>query len=239
MRSLLTAAGAIAFLVPSISAQADMVATFNYSGTPATAAAITSPIAGVTVSNMAIGNTFGALANPVLNNAASSTGYVGASGGAYHVNLFKVGALDLADGTGSGFLTFDIANVSGSDITLDDFDFGTRREARGPQSYSFRTGTGFATELATNTIGGAGNWFLKDNTFGSYLIADGTTASFRLYGYNGSSAAGGAEFGRFDDLTATITAVPEPSSISLFGLSIAGTALLRKRNRKCRSVKAC
>lgn len=236
MKLLFTAIATAALLMPSNPAEAEMVATFNYSGTPAVTPAILSPISGVTVSNMSLGNTFGTLNNPVLNNAASSTGYAGASGGAYHVNLFQTGALDLADG-GSGFLTFDIANASGGDITLDDFDFGSRREARGPQEYSFRTGPGFGTELASDTIGGAGNWFLKDLSFTSVLIADGTTASFRLYGFNGNPAAGGAEFARFDDLTATIgaTAIPEPSSMAFVGLGLAGAAWLRRRNRNLSS----
>ncbi len=239
LKCLSALAGTFAGLLTVGTADAAMIARFDYSNDPKVQPTIVNPIAGVSISNIDIGNSFGTVANPVLDNAASSTEYAGASGGAYQVNLFQTGAFNAAT---SGYLTFDAVNNSGSAITLDDFDFGVRREAKGPQSYSFRTGPGFATELATGSVGGAGNWFFKNNTFSPFSIANGQTASFRLYGFDGDPARGGAEFGRFDDLTATfspaaVVAVPEPGSVALLGLGAAGVAW-RSRRRSLKTTPA-
>lgn len=214
MKKILTIIGLAAATLAG--AQAQVVLTWNFaddnavvdSGTPVN----------FSVSALTIGNSLGTVADPV-NSTSASGSYTGATGTGNIGNAYRIGALNTGT-SGSGYIEFTLTPIAGYTIKLTNFDFGVRSTSTGPQAFALRSSQdSYATDLFTGTISNNSAWTLKDNSVNFTSSTDGAAVTFRLYGYNGTGSPGSnTENGRFDDITMTVEAVPEPQTWALMGI---------------------
>jgi len=178
-----------------------------------------------TISPLSVGNSLGTVADPV-NSTSSSSGYTGSTGTGNIGNAYSTGSLS----TARGYIEFTVTPSAGFTFSLSDMDFGARSTSTGPQGYALRSSAdSYATDIFSVTVANNSVWTLKDNTFTAFESAvAGEAVTFRLFGYNGTGSPGNNTInGRIDDISLTITAVPEPSAAFLGGLGV--LCLLRRR----------
>ena len=179
--------------------------TWNF-GTASGTASPTSgtPVSNLTISDMTIGNSFGAVATPISTTSASS-GYTGSTGSYNIGNAAKVGSLVTGAG-GSAYFEFTLTPAAGYSVSLSALNFGTRSTSTGPQAYTIRTSLdAFATDAITpGTIANNSTWSLKTNTT-TIASTVGAPVTIRIYGYNGAgSASSGTINWRLDDVAITV-----------------------------------
>ena len=179
------------------------------------------------VGSFSIGNSLGTVGDPITQSSTSS-GYTGASGNNNIGNAFRIGALDTGSG-GSGYYEITITPAAGYTIDLTNLDFGNRSTSTGPKAYALRTSLdSFASDVFTGTLLSDGVWTYKDNSVSLSSTTPGEAVTLRLYMYNGAGNPGNNTInGRIDDVTMTITAVPETSAALLGALGVLG--MLRRR----------
>ena len=180
------------------------------------------------VSALTLGNSLGTIADAV-NPTSPSSGYTGASGTGNIGNAYRIGALDTG-ASGSGFIEFTLTPSAGFTLSLTDLDFGARSTGTGPLAYSLRSSAdSYVANITTGTIVANSNWSLRNNTFTAFnSTVPGGAVTFRLFGHGGAgNPSASTANGRFDDISLTVTAVPEPSTALLGALGM--LALLRRR----------
>ncbi len=180
------------------------------------------------ISSLSIGNSLGTVSDPV-NSTSGSSGYTGASGTGNIGNAFRVGSI-IVGASGSGFIEFTVTPGIGKTFDLTDLDFGIRSTSTGPAAYALRSSVdSYATDVFAGTITANSTWSYKDNSFTKFSSSTpGAAVTFRLYGYGGTGSPGSNTInGRFDDISISITAVPEPGAALFGGLGM--LAFLRRR----------
>ena len=230
MKKILTIIGLAAASLAGVNAQ--VILTWNFTDDNATVDSGT-PV-NFTVSAFSIGNSLGTVSDPV-NATSPSSGYTGASGTGNIGNAFRIGALNTG-ASGSGYLEFTLTPDAGKKIKLTNFDFGVRSTSTGPQAFTLRTSVdSYASDLFTGTIANNSTWTLKDNSVSFTSSTDGAAVTFRLFGYSGTGSPGsGTQNGRFDDITMTVEAIPEPQTWALIGI---GSAFMLWNLRRRREIK--
>lgn len=141
------------------------------------------------------------------------------------------GARDLV-ATGDHTLTFDSVDISGFEsVELSFYYMAEDLDANETMSYQIDTGSGFGAEVflvngGTNTS--TAGWV--DTGTSNIAISDAaTTVSLRLIMSNDNNW-GSNDYGGFDNVVLTGTAVPEPGTYALFaGLFALGSIMTRRR----------
>jgi len=192
--------------IAAVSSQGATLATFDFTGASLSSSA--APITGITVTDVSTGSTF--------NSFAASSGFD------EHANIS--GASSFFSGASSqaaagNTLVFSITAASGYKFSLTGFSFKARSTSTAPSDIGFTIGlnsydfsSSFSNDSNITTISNL-----------SLGLTDLTSATISIQGWNASSS--GAL--RLDDLVATGTVIPEPSSALLGGLGF--LALLRRR----------
>lgn len=207
-----------------------------------TASGTTSPTSD-TIDNVT-GGTFGS-GNRVPDSTATtstvnaSSGYVGASGNFnYALNGIEGGAFNL---TTSTYFTLTLTPSAGQAVSLTAFSFGARiaNVVETPTSFSiYASDDAFSTSmnLGSGTFT-KGSWALYSPTITAFTgdLNSAVTIRVYLYGGNGDSTGGGHN--RFDDVTITAQAVPEPSVIAFLALGGLGLIFLKSRQRNRQAVR--
>jgi MYXO-CTERM domain-containing protein len=226
----LLAAGTCAMIAAS-GAQAGMV-YWNMG----TASSTSNNIGNLTVGDLTQGNNNGT--TTMITTSSSSSVYTfdlngtstTASGTSNAGAAARIGSL-VTGASGSAYFQFTLTAGTGYSGSLTAIGFGTRSTSTGPASFTLRSSAdGYASDLATAT-GSTTTWSYKTASLATAAsLAEGTTVTFRLYGYAGvgSNNANTANW-RIDDLTLTATtaAVPAPGAIALLG--VAGLVGSRRR----------
>lgn len=141
------------------------------------------------------------------------------------------------------FMSFGFSVDPLSLASLENLQITTRSSNTGPGNLGlFHSGDGFTTSLHTFTQSGSD--FLDSTVDLSSLSNLTGTQEFRIYALNDTSANGGTisaagtfRIANFDEgggaggvtFNGTVSAVPEPSSFSVFGLAVLGGLTLRRR----------
>lgn len=184
-----------------------------------------------TIGAFTIGNSLGTVSSP-FSAVSVSSGYTGASGGGNLGNAVRLGAYSSST---SSYFSITITPATGYEISLTDFDFGTRSTATGAQAFALYSSVdSFGTAIFSGTIANNSSWALKNNSFSAFTFDSPT--EFRLYTFGGTgSPAMGTINTRVDDVTislsSTATAVPEPHeyAVAVAGLLIALIAMRRRK----------
>jgi hypothetical protein len=204
-KSILLAVMAFSALA-AVSSQGATLATFNFTGESLANSA--SPITGITVTNVSTGSSF--------NSFAATSGFD------EHANIsgassFFSGATSQA--AASNALAFSITAASGYKFSLTGFSFKARSTSTAPSDIGFTIGlnsydfsSSFSNDSNITTISNL-----------SLGLTDLTSVTISIQGWNASSS--GAL--RLDDLVATGTVIPEPSTALLGGIGL--LALFRRR----------
>ncbi len=204
-----------------------------------TAAAPSSGVfTGLTTPILGQGNNHGTTA--LLTATSASTTYTTAAGFA-NSGTTNAGAAAftgvLNTATSTYFNTsLTLSPAAGASYTLTDVSLGSRSTSTGPVTLSLYDSTdSFATVfnlLGTVTVSANSVWAASDFSGLSVSIpADSSTLSFRIYGSGGTgSAASGTANWRIDDLTFSVSEVPEPSTLAFLGLGslLAGVLVIRR-----------
>jgi len=153
---------------------------------------------GTLVSSLTQGNNNG---TTTLITSTSASNNVGASGTNNAGAAARVGALDTTPTTGSAYFEFTLTPPTGYSLSLTGLNFGSRRTATGPQSYSLRSDLdGYTSDVATGSFTAASTWVLHTPTLVSTTNVN-PTITYRLYGHSGAgSPVSGTANWRIDDL---------------------------------------
>ena len=160
---------------------------------------------GWTIGALAFGNNNGT--NTMLGSSSVSSGYtnsfgLAASGSANASVAARTGILN-TNASGSAYFEITVtAPVSSSNLAITNFSFGHRATSTGPAAYALRSSTdNYAADLASGTLSTNSTWVLVSKAL-SVPMTNGASATFRLYGYNGTGTAGVSTANwRIDDLT--------------------------------------
>lgn len=142
------------------------------------------------------------------------------------------------------YFQFSVAPVSGT-LSFDSLSFDYRRDSAGSggQIALYVSTTGSFTSGANIFLGTLSN--VSATTFSNFSIdlssisalqTVGTTATFRLYAWGASGGAPASQITRFDNITLTTAAIPEPSTYALFA---SGGLFLLALNRRRSARQSC
>lgn len=194
----------VVLFVVGMSAQAaDVVWNFG-STTPGT----TSPTSGTPVANLTVaGITQGTIAT--TSGSGTSPTYTGNSAG-YNIGFTaKAGVLDITAGTGSAYFEFSLTPSSGYSFLLSAVSFGSRSTSTGPKNLTLRSSVdNYASEIGiTAPALSDSSWGIKN--FGVLSLTSSALTTFRIYGYNGTGAAGSGNW-RVDDVKISVAVISGP-----------------------------
>ncbi len=166
-----------------------------------------------------------------INTTSASSGYTGASGAEnFLAGVAPTGSFDPAT---SAYFTFTIMPTTGHGVNTTSLTLGSRSTGTGPTLLSlYSSADNFTSAVSSVTATANSTWALID--FGSFNIttATDTGLTFRIYGSNGSGNTGPGNW-RIDDVTLTVSSVPEPATFALLGgVSVLGLATLRRRRSR-------
>lgn len=205
--------------------------TWNFGTTAANAQpSSASGNSNLTITDFTVGNSLGTVSTPIGNQTVSS-GYAGASG-AYNIgNATKTGALDP---TTSSYISFTVTPTGGNTaVSLSNLSFGSRSTSTGPIAIALRSSTdGFAADITTTAVSASSAWTLQNPTLptNSFTATSGQPIEFRFYGYGGGGNANNNTINwKIDDVTLTITPVPEPATVGLVGAAVLGGGAFVRR----------
>ena len=182
----------------------------------------TNPITG-TNPNLANPYTTGqtVAANMTVSGIGRGAGITGTnSNNRYNANSWNTPAFD-----NTAFFTFTLTPNPTYKLSLTSFVYTGQASGTGPTSFSFRSSAdGFATGVGVPTAAGT-TISLSAPAYQGLT----TLIEFRLYGF-GASAAGGTY--SVNDFTFNGSVdLPEPSSLALIGLGLAGMAAAYRRRK--------
>jgi hypothetical protein len=134
--------------------------------------------------------------------------------------------------SGNNYLSMSLAATAGNTLSITNISWNMNRTSTSASDYTLRSSAdGFTADLYT--------WNPMDTATGGGDIDDvavsvsGAAVEFRLYGWNASSTAGSTRFRNLsgDDIEfmGTVAAVPEPTTVGLLTLGLAGLLVYRKR----------
>lgn len=140
----------------------------------------------------------------------------------YNANSWDTTAFDP-----SAHFTFTIAPNAGFFIDFTNFVYSGQRSGAGPTSFAFRTSLdSFVANIGTPSAVGT-----AIDLSGPSFQGVASPIEFRLYGFGASSSVGTFSVNDFA-FNGTVTAVPEPSSLTLVAIGGIGGAIgyLRRRS---------
>ncbi len=140
----------------------------------------------------------------------------------YNANSWNTVSLDT-----NAYFTFTLTPNAGQQIDFFDFTYTGQASGTGPTSFIFRSSIdGFTSNLGGPLATGA-TISLTDASFQSITSA----IEFRLYGFGATSSAGTFSVNDFA-FQGTVSAVPEPTSLLLFGMAFASGLGFKLSRRK-------
>src|ERR1035437_9034935 len=162
-------------------------------------------LANLTVSPVAIGNTFGTLST-MLDNSVPSTTYGTASGGYKADQACTIGSLVTTPG-GSAYFEIVLTPASGYPVTLSNIKWGNRSTATGPEAFVVKTDKDqYLTNAASGSLAFASAWEYISPSVASVTGISGVPLHVRIYGYAGTGAAQpSATNWNIDDLDLTVS----------------------------------
>jgi len=170
----------------------------------ATATPTTQPV-GWTISDLGRGNNNGTTTTLITSTSVSS-GYTNSLGipasGTFNAGAAAgTGSLDVLT-TNNAYFEFTVVSPAGNtNLAVTGITFGSRSTSTGPQGYSIRSSAdSYASQLAGGSLANNSTWALSSNSL-VFPMTNGTTNTFRIYGYNGTGNAGpNTANWRIDDL---------------------------------------
>jgi len=137
----------------------------------------------------------------------------------------------------SSYLTVTLTPTAGYSGTVNAIGFGARSTGGGPTTLSLRSSLdGYAADVASFSSSTNSNWAYFTNSFSSPVaFSNSSPLTMRLYGSGGSSVTSGNW--RIDDLQLDVVVVPEPASIVLGMLAVAGATIVARRAAPGRKVQ--
>ncbi len=207
--------------------EAQTAITWNF--TTGTAAAAGS-VANISASAVSAGNT--ASSSALVVNTTSASDFSGASG-TYNLGVRTATSATLSTAT-STYFEFTLTPTTGYSITATSFSFGTRSAGTGPTALALYSSVdNFLANLSSTTVSANATWTSVVLSGFNVSGAQGGAVTFRLYGAPAGTA--GTPNWRIDDLsmTATASAIPEPSTYAAVGgvFALAGAVVWRRRGR--------
>ncbi|HEY4415557.1 MAG TPA: PEP-CTERM sorting domain-containing protein [Verrucomicrobiae bacterium] len=207
-----------------------------------TAAPTSGVFSGLTVSSLSQGNNHGT--TTLISTTSASSGYTTAAGftasgtGNAGAAVFTNAPFSTATST---YFQFDVSLSAAAGAAYQvsqiyDISLGARATSTGPQLLSLYSSTddftSDFTSIASLSIPNNSAWVARDfSNIAISLPEDGSTVSFRIYASNGvGNATSGTANLRIDDLSFTVSSVPEPSTIAL--ATMGGLACLMAVRRK-------
>ncbi len=206
---------------------AQTTVTWNFS---AGTAAASGTVANVAASAMTAGNTASSAAMVV--NDTSVSNFSGASG-TFNAGVRTVTSATLSTAT-STYFEFTLTPTTGYSITATSLNFGSRSAGTGPTAVAlYSSADNFLANLASTSVTANSTWTSVALSGFTVNGAQNTAVTFRLYGAPAGTA--GSPNWRIDDvaMTATASAIPEPSTYAAIGGAVAllGAAVWRRKER--------
>lgn len=162
-----------------------------------------------------------------VNSTSASSGYTGATGGNNMAFSAKNGALDTGSST---YFEVTLTPGSGHGLNLSAITFGSRSTSTGPTTLTLFLSTNLTGSIGSATASADSNWVLHSFSDLSITSAQDTPLIFRIYGTGGTTSP--TANWRIDDLSLSVSAVPEPSAFAVLGgLATLGFAATRRRRR--------
>ena len=150
----------------------------------------------------------------------------------YNANSWNTAVLD-----NSAYFTFSMAANAGSQINLTDFQVTLQRSNNSISNFEFRSSLdSFATNIGSLSYPGTGTSAILQtiNLGSSPFQGIQSSVEFRLFAWGAGSSANTLSVNDFT-FNGSITAVPEPSSIALFGFMCCTGFVAAIRHRKFKS----
>lgn len=150
----------------------------------------------------------------LISSSSSSSGYTGASGLSNFAADAKIGSWS----SSSTYFLITLTPAAGYAIRLDSFSLGTRSTSTGPTAISFYSSIdNYASAIGSVTVSANSTWALSSASFGGNSLTGSTDSAVavRIYGSGGSGTQPTTANWRIDDISLSVTPVPEPMTWAL------------------------